>query len=336
MLKTQITGLITGIACLWAAQAWGLIVPMQTVAQEAALGPYRTNWTTNALLADSAQTVGGAMEFASFDSGLGELLGVRIDVTGSFTATLRLMTQGGQGAQHQGRAEVGMLIDVFNDGSAERNLVMGDTIYAMSVVAMQDIALEGTINGSLMIDSNLAAFTSDAGASFSIGCASTSLQFGALTQDSSAAVLTHKASSTCGAKVVFEYRTGGTATSPAAGDSGRLPGGRNPAAAAPVTSGDGLLPVAGALTAGPRSGGDAAVSSASLTPGSLSALTPVSLPMVSDSAPAPGGQNPSAATAPATLFSAVPDPLPLPGTLLQMLAGLVVFGLHRRGRRKPG
>ena len=209
----------------WFVAALALGVPaltqaLETVSQTLTLGPHATDWTTNSLLVPNADMLYSPMEFQKFDSSLGVLAGVQLEVQGSFTATMRIFNSGNHTLE-SAEVSVDMLIDIGNDGSAESNMTMSDALGSPPLPIsltqpgpfMVDATVSGSVSDIITISdaAQLAQYVNGGGplGTFQVGCGSTSAHIANIQPTDGLALFTHTADSSCQVKVTYLYVTGG-------------------------------------------------------------------------------------------------------------------------------
>ncbi len=308
-----INWMITGAIWSLASNGMAAGVTITGAGQHDALGPYLTDWTTNALLIDGADTLVAPMEFASFDSALGELVAVRVEISSSFTANMRLMNLGSTHALTSASVDVDVYVDIFNDGVADNVTVLSDQVAASQLPLfasgndnfLLDVTVGDTMTEILTITENLQRFTSGSGSDlFSIGCGSTSMHTAEITPQDGLALFTHQAESSCGVTLSYEYiaADGGSGGS-SGGGAGANGGG---------SSGGGASGSGGAGNGGGQAGSGGGSNGSGFGQGAGG----------NGSNGAGGGTGQGGGTAAA--------PVPVPGSLFLMMAGLIGFGVRGR------
>ncbi len=192
---------------------------IETMSETQTLGPHATDWTTNSLIVPNADMLYAPLEFQKFDRSLGRLTGVRIDVVGSFTATMRIFNSGTHTLQ-SAEVSVDMIVDVGNDGTAETTMTMSDQLGSpplpLALTTPGSIPVDATVSGSvskqLNIDvsnaTELAKFIDlDGGplGTFQVGCGSTSAHIANIVPTDGLALFTHQADSSCQVTISYQY-----------------------------------------------------------------------------------------------------------------------------------
>lgn len=215
----NIQKLLVASACLMMSS---MAHALESISQTLQLGPHATDWTTNALLVPNADMLYAPMEFTKFDSSLGRLTGVRIEIQGSFTATMRIFNTGSHTLQ-SASVSVDMKVDVFNDGDAESAMTMTDEVGppALPLALTQpgqflvDATVSGSVSDQLNINTSQFGAYIDNGSgplgTFRVGCGSTSMHIANIVPTDGLALFTHQADSSCQVTVVYEYALSGVA-----------------------------------------------------------------------------------------------------------------------------
>lgn len=289
--------MITGAIWSLASNSMAVGVTITGAGQHDVLGPYFTDWTTNALLIDGADTLVAPMEFASFDSALGELVAVRMEVSSSFSANLRLTNLGSSHTLTSASVDVDVYVDIFNDGVADNVMALSDQVAAPQLPLLfsgnDNFLLDMTVGDAAMnivtITDDLQRFTTASGSNlFSVGCGSTSMHAAAITPLDGLALFTHQAESSCNVTLSYEYVVAGGGAGGSDGDAGATGSGSG------NTSGSGSASNGSGSGQGTGANGSNGLGQAGGTAGA---------------------------------------PIPVPGSLFLMMAGLIGFGVRRRTAR---